>query len=1293
MVDYRIPGYGEQFEWDYPPIEEDPYLNIPVPQDLYTTRRPDPLNPPTSTLGTPAGGPVTRARVGQEASGLFTGPSSFAGTMYETAKALPETVARAVDFPAAALRGEVDPLSDEGIGRAMDAAGTVTLGGGAIPRAAPRNSLRAGYARPMDPDAEHITSAAIYGPDGNIYAGRMHWEIGETLPPDVAKKFWDDYRPEREGFVTSSGRFVTREEADRIAREAGQIEDTLTGQRSLSSEDLMAHSWGGDDDDMLSANRNKTTGAIPLAMDRESRMARAAENYPELGYHGTTSDISAFDRPTWVTDDPAVAGYYSDRAALRDAMDRKEWDFMEERPDIDEVDPRFIEDLDVGDLEGQNVMPLRYNPGKNLDMTELGDAPSLRKLTDWLHEKGIIKEAVSDEDLMDWEADIFMGEDGGQPTLWKMIEDLDLGRDIKQAGYDSLSIEDVVSTRIGNQGHRSTMIIDPAGKIRSTAAAFDPKKSDSADILAANRSATAGAVPIFSRMEREAQALSQPRAQGQQLLSTMKNKGVPQEELDWTGVADWLKERGPLPVTKDELLAQIGQRQTQVGVKKLGPGDPSDGSIPVGRPRTDYIPTKYQQYQLPGGENYREVLLTLPTEKGGAPKVVQDREGWKLEWPNGEPVMSSSTNTQVRYWDEADARQAARSYGRHDQGGFVSSHWDEPNVLAHMRVNDRVLPLEDVSITDPNLLRLSKVYTKPGDVPRAIKLGRISPEEGAKIEAAQRGGQRVLFAEEIQSDWHKKGRREGYKVDITPEAIERRARELVKESNVVWEDLPEKSRNIILVTAEQNLRSGTVPNAPFKKSWPDLTLKRLVADAIEGGYDAVAWTDGATQAARYDLSKQVSSVEYNPKSQVFSAYPPGVNRQTGNPVIHERVPPDKLADYIGKDPADKLLNNPTRVDNGLNILSGVDLQVGGEGMKAFYDVELPRRAKKLFGKYGATVEDANLPAKADRYEDAIKYLMDNEEHHPDLPRDRNLWKREPEEDIILAAEELGWKPNNGPPIHILRITPEMRAKIQSEGLPLFANRSKAAGAVATEGDESPINQPRTGGRFASGGGVRVEVNGRTYTGPKKSLKGRPLSKNIEDRRGSQVDDVNRRNKGDRLPSALESLVAPDDSLYMPEPGGDELMSPTPLGDGPPQTMEEIILRQGGDQFISGLVEDPTPGRTDRLPTSMPADSYVIPADIVSGMGQGNTLAGAKILDAIFRGHAAPPSKAEGGGVGTGRRIPVIVAGGEYVVPPDRVRSIGGGDPTKGHKNLDSFVRRNRAKLVRRLKTLDGPRTD
>ena len=64
-------------------------------------------------------------------------------------------------------------------------------------------------------------------------------------------------------------------------------------------------------------------------------------------------------------------------------------------------------------------------------------------------------------------------------------------------------------------------------------------------------------------------------------------------------------------------------------------------------------------------------------------------------------------------------------------------------------------------------------------------------------------------------------------------------------------------------------------------------------------------------------------------------------------------------------------------------------------------------------------------------------------------------------------------------------------------------------------------------------------------------------------------------------------------------------------------------------------------------------------------------------------------KAHGGAVG----VPIVAAGGEWVVHPEHVESVGGGDLDTGHKVLDEFVKRVRKELIGTLRKLPGPVRD
>jgi hypothetical protein len=103
-------------------------------------------------------------------------------------------------------------------------------------------------------------------------------------------------------------------------------------------------------------------------------------------------------------------------------------------------------------------------------------------------------------------------------------------------------------------------------------------------------------------------------------------------------------------------------------------------------------------------------------------------------------------------------------------------------------------------------------------------------------------------------------------------------------------------------------------------------------------------------------------------------------------------------------------------------------------------------------------------------------------------------------------------------------------------------------------------------------------------------------------------------------------------------------------------------------------------------------SYVIPADIVSALGEGNTEAGFHAVHELFGPEMGIPLARATGGE-TGELVPIVAAGGEYVIHPSGVTRIGKGDLDTGHKILDHFVKKIRAKTVQTLKNLPGPAKD
>jgi hypothetical protein len=373
--------------------------------------------------------------------------------------------------------------------------------------------------------------------------------------------------------------------------------------------------------------------------------------------------------------------------------------------------------------------------------------------------------------------------------------------------------------------------------------------------------------------------------------------------------------------------------------------------------------------RLPGGENYREILLRLPSSYGegsALAKEVRDL-GYKGR------IEDLTANTIRSFGGSEDLQN--RWMNATGKGTYRSGHWEEPNVLAHMRVQDRVGP----------------------------------------------NGEKILHVEEIQSDWHQAGRKEGYRKEGQPERL--KGEPFLMEDGtygVKWEDGSVANlgwgKSYAERLAQEGKLTSTVPDAPFKKNWHELATKKLMNYAIENGYDKVAFTPGAEQASRYDLSKRIKDLQYVPEEQRLIA-----RDHQGRIVLDKsQTKPENLPEYIGKDLANKLLSTETTVQpykaaewhteakpTPMHALTGQDIQVGGEGMKGFYDKIIPNYLTNEYGKYGASVGTIQVPAGEGMVPDraGLGMIRSGQPEYKDL--------------------------------HSIDITPQMREAIEAKGQPLY----------------------------------------------------------------------------------------------------------------------------------------------------------------------------------------------------------------------------------------------------------------
>lgn len=510
--------------------------------------------------------------------------------------------------------------------------------------------------------------------------------------------------------------------------------------------------------------------------------------------------------------------------------------------------------------------------------------------------------------------------------------------------------------------------------------------------------------PIFySQLQNTLEKKLPGRAMPDQIKNILNSQEVKREEVEWSGINEWLADKKG-SVTKEEVLNFIKENQVQIKeVTKGGKVTPEmtqrinqlerfkqKGAIlpeeeaELERLRSEgQTPTKFERYVLPGGENYRELLLTLPRSEKSLPtgwtvKENQNKKQWEVFKSDGSYVISGDTKQSAIDWAMKSTMEKT--------GEFLSSHFSEPNILAHVRFNDR---------TDAD-------------------------------------GKKVLFIEEIQSDWHQKGREKGYqepKLEVKPSesgfgifAADKRIGYFNTEAEA------KKALTLPFYKEEASKSSSAgVPNAPFKKTWHELSLKRMLRYAAENGYDSIAWTTGTQQAERYDLSKQINSVWYqevegaDPREFRISVFDKGDNN-----VLDKTVEIGQLPDLVGKDVADRIAKgegkdkdvmNPSGVPSDGKSLEGLDLKVGGEGMKGFYDSIIPSFINKYTKKWGGKVGQSFIET-------------------PTIPGHANM------NDRGIVGEDTEDIPGESIKVNSLDLTPDMRESVLKSGQPLYSAKVK-----------------------------------------------------------------------------------------------------------------------------------------------------------------------------------------------------------------------------------------------------------
>ena len=631
-----------------------------------------------------------------------------------------------------------------------------------------------------------------------------------------------------------------------------------------------------------------------------------------------------------------------------------------------------------------------------------------------------------------------------------------------------------------------------------------------------NKAAKAGlpvkkTAPFYSAVDEALGNLKRPKGTGIEFLTeVLKQPGVKKAEIADRKLEQAFKAKGkmtkeeaqqvladnPPPKVQERILEDIDgdERRRLLDDKMEIYGYDNYREVPHRQLREwnaeiDAEAAKYadDDYRTQGGSNYREMLLKLP-------QSYTEKDFHRLLMLEAEQRRGDLTPEQLKEITELQAKKQTAA------SNYQSGHWDDANVLAHMRVQDRLIaqpPQRGFYVVNKTSGRQSAMFDTPEELQAYVETLPESIRNNVTMAQGERKvpPRKVLQVEEIQSDWHQAGRKKGYQgKDLTPDEIDLK---------YVPPNVPEghdpsvypgyyeafnKStgefvgRHSGSLSQEQAMRDAVssanqfktgVPDAPFKKNWHELAIKRLLNYAAEKGYDGIAITPGSEHFKRYGSER----IDWKKGDDGWIV---GAKEQTGG--RHEGRDLEEIARDRGillersgdqvksKEDLHRIVNtvlnrenNPDQVNKLTNrIWDRMQTEAEGtslprkEGMEGFYDKMLTDYLNSYGRDYGAQVQMRQVAATPEAMEKKFNL-------NPDKLPDMNAEQASDYGKILQ-----GFGNTQLSDVHYFPITQPMRESIKQKGLPLY---QQVGIPTAGAGAASQMLEPQEEPEYSKGGSI------------------------------------------------------------------------------------------------------------------------------------------------------------------------------------------------------------------------------
>jgi hypothetical protein len=531
---------------------------------------------------------------------------------------------------------------------------------------------------------------------------------------------------------------------------------------------------------------------------------------------------------------------------------------------------------------------------------------------------------------------------------------------------------------------------------------------------------------FYSALDEAVGNIQSPRGTGEQYLKQLqKTPGVKAEEISYRGLDKFLAENPKTSV--EDIKAYLAENQVKLDEVTLrGPGENMDAyndfpnEFREGDRQSlieDLAEQEFDYYKSEYGDQYRqdfmqnrgytdEDLLENPDLAREADEYVDevaadnarnsaeeyaeevfehevgytirgnDNMGeWRVEDPRGRTVswsgrdymrsreeafeaaqndaldsgyieMGSSDGVQYDSWKLNGADDSYREQLiKHESaaGGYDAPHFDghSEDLLMHNRLSDRMSP----------------------------------------------DGKRMLFSEEMQSDWLQTGRNEGFRPPDLKEQMQQNRDAKAELNKLAYNAAPEDYARYTEEMAQldrdmeglHKMQRNMVPDAPFKKTYHEFLAKKNLAEAAEGGYDRFAWSPGKIHADRYNMNKHVDDIRYYPLTNSLEGYK---NKQ--HVLSRSLESPEDLDMLMGKEFAKRLRETPTTVhpDSGVeyHAMAGEPMDIGDKraaGMRNYYDEKVPNFLSNYLKKYNVQPGTTEVAGKPVHYVDITPEMRED----------------------------------------------------------------------------------------------------------------------------------------------------------------------------------------------------------------------------------------------------------------------------------------------------------------------------